>query len=77
MMKVHSFKHYDSSQYLKDLQSHSWDSIYAIQNPSNAWNIMESFLEESANKFAPFIMMRVQGTQSPWLTIEISSLIRS
>lgn len=77
MIKVRSFKHYDSSQYMKNLQSHAWDSMYTAQTPDNAWNIMKSFLEETTNKLAPSKTMRIRGTQTPWLTREISSLIRS
>ena len=73
VIKVHSFKGFDPSACVTDLQNQPWDTVYLFECPGDAWFAVETFLKDVCIKHAPLRTLRVRGSQPPWM----SDLIRS
>ena len=59
VIDVRSFKYFDSTAFVTDLQNQPWDTLYLFDNPNDAWFCMEVFLKDIGNKHAPSRLIRV------------------
>ena len=71
VINVRSFKGFDSSAFVADLESQSWETAYLFENPDDAWFAVETFLKDVGNKHAPLRTLRVSGSQPQWMSDNI------
>ena len=76
MIKVHSFKGFDQSACITDLESQPWDTIYLFDSPDDAWFGMETFLKDVCLKFAPLRTLWVCRSQRGWMSDQIRSMMK-
>ena len=76
VIKVHSFKGFDQSACITDLESQPWDMVYLFDSPDNAWFGMDTFLNDVCLKFAPLRTLRVCGSQPGWMPDQIRSMMK-
>ena len=76
VIKVHSFKGFDQSACITDLESQPWDTIYLFHSPDDAWFGMETFLRDVCLKHAPLRTIRVRGSQPGWMSDQIRSMMK-
>ena len=61
----------------EQLDQIDWEYLYTILDVNKAWNIFRNTLLEIFDRNAPFIVKRVKGKFSPWLTTEIRQMMNS
>ena len=70
------YKSYDKEAFVNDLKNVPWSLIENeshVDDAINTWNILFS---DVANSHAPLKTRRVKGTPIPWMTPELSVLMR-
>ena len=68
MIRCRNYKNYNSKQICEELNQKNFDGVYCSSEPKKAWEILKRILKETIDNHAPFIMKRIKGKQSPWLT---------
>ena len=72
-IKCRDYSKYEPNNLRNDLSNESFHTIYAAENPNEAWKSLKSILETNFNRHAPQITKRVKAKKSPWLTREIKA----
>ena len=71
-----SFKNFNSSFFIQELQSLPWGDIEFLYSPDEMWDVWKQLFTSVANKHArPLKTKRVRHKVSPWLTPNLKGLI--
>ena len=70
-----SFKNFNSSFFIQELQSLPWGDIEFLDSPDEMWDVWKQLFTSVANKHAPLKTKRVRHKVSPWLTPDLKGMI--
>ena len=71
------FKRFSPQSYISDIGDICWNSVYESKNPQSAYDTFISLLTEVIDKHAPMHKRRVKTKESPWMTKDILTSIRT
>ena len=60
-VRCRDFSNYEPNSLRNDLRNESFVTVYAEENPNQAWKCMKSILEKVFDHHAPYISKRVKG----------------
>ena len=75
-IKARSYRNFDVSEFLEDLNQIPWCTIEVADNPDMAWNIFEGLFVPICDKHAPFKNMKIPNKPPPWFDDDYLSLRR-
>ena len=75
-IKARSYRNFDVSVFLEDLNQIPRCTIEVADNPDMAWNIFEGLFVPICDKHAPFKNMKIPNKPPPWFDDDYLSLRR-
>ena len=71
-----SFKNYNKSEFIKDLNQVPWSVVDGVENVNVAVFLWEKLFSEIANEPAPLKIQRAKGSKTPWVTSKLAEMKR-
>ena len=71
-----SFKNYNKSEFIKDLNQVPWSVVKGVENVDVAVFLWEKLFSEIANEHAPLKIKRAKGSKTPWVTSKLAEMKR-
>ena len=71
-----SFKNYNKSEFIKDLNQVPWSVVDGVENVDVAVFLWEKLFSEIANEHAPLKIKRAKGSKTPWVTSKLAEMKR-
>ena len=75
-VEYRSYKTYNRVSFVQDLQNIPWHVVAEVDDTNDAVSTWNALFLDAANTHALIKKQRVTGINSPWMTSEISDLIR-
>ena len=72
-----SFRHFDSTRFLSDLEKFDWHAIVNLNNIDDKVNFFTSAIHGTYDTHAPYRAVKCRRKSSPWFTPELKQLIKS
>ena len=69
-----SFKNYNKSEFIKDLNQVPWSVVDGVENVNVAVFLWEKLFSEIANEPAPLKIQRAKGSKTPWVTSKLAEM---
>ena len=66
-VKARSYKTFDESAFLADLQKAPWEQVESYEDPNAAWETFLSLFDPICNRHAPFKNTKIPCNPPPWL----------
>ena len=73
---MRSYKNFDSSKFLADIEKTDWSEVYACIDPEEATKCGTSKFRYTLNIHAPWTRIQQRKTFCPWITAETKNLMK-
>ena len=73
---MRSYKNFDSSKFLADIEKTDWSEVYACIDPEEATKCFTSRFRYTLNIHAPWTRIQQRKTFCPWITAETKNLMK-
>ena len=77
VISCRNYENYNSAKFNSDLKDAPWGQVYNAPDLDTAYDNFQSIVVESVDKHSPMIRKKVRGLHCPWLTTEITDLIKT
>ena len=71
-----SFKNFNESSFLNDLNSKDWENVEQLSDPNEMWDVLKTLFMDCLDKHAPLRHKRIGKKQSPWISSDLLSKMR-
>ena len=71
-----NYNKFDEKQFVEELKNVPFHVIEACDDPDTTWSIWKTMFTEVCDKHAPVVTRKVRGELCPWLTEDITKIMR-
>ena len=66
-----SFRHFNSKDFIRDLDNQDWDVIALLSNPNDMWDVWKQKSINWLDKHTPLRSKRIGNRRSPWINNDL------